>query len=103
MSSRKTETRGRRRSRFLPVLLLTAALAACGGASGAALDRGDKYAEGGLWGKAAAEYEQALKLDPENTDAAIKLKQARAKMSAERLVRGKSLIQRGEIEQGLAA
>ncbi len=103
MSSRKTETRGRRRSRFLPLLLLTAALAACGGASGAALDRGDKYAEAGLWDKAAAEYEQALKLDPNNADAQIKLKKVRAKMSAERLVRGRSLIQRGEIEQGLAA
>ena len=103
MSSRKTETRGRRRSRFAPVLFLAAALAACGGASGAALDRGDKYAEAGLWDKAAAEYEQALKLDPNNADAQIKLKQVRGKMSAERLVRGKSLIQRGEIEQGLAA
>ncbi|HEU5061204.1 MAG TPA: hypothetical protein VFU21_31955 [Kofleriaceae bacterium] len=85
------------------MLLLTAALAACGGASGAALDRGDRYAEAGLWDKAAAEYEQALKLDPSNTDAAIKLKQVRARMSAERLVRGRSLIQRGEVEQGLAA
>ncbi len=103
MSSRKTETRVRRRSRFVPVLLLAAALAACGGASGAALDRGDKYAEAGLWDKAAAEYEQALRLDPKNTDAAIKLKKVRSKMSAERLVRGRSLIQRGEIEQGLAA
>jgi tetratricopeptide (TPR) repeat protein len=98
----KTETRGRRRLRCLQVLLL-AGLAACGGASGAALDRGDKYAEAGLWDKAAAEYEQALRLDPKNTDAAIKLKQVRGKLSAERLARGRSLIQRGEIESGLAA
>ena len=103
MSSRKTETRGRRPARFVPVLLLAAALAGCGGASGAAIDRGDQYAEAGLWDKAAAEYEQALKLDPGNTDAAIKLKKVRARMSAERLARGRSLIQRGEIEQGLAA
>jgi len=102
MSSRKTETRGRRRLRCLQVLLL-AGLAACGGASGAAMDRGDKFAEAGLWDKAAAEYEQALKLDPSNTDAQIKLKQVRGKMSAERLVRGRSLMQRGEIESGLAA
>jgi len=102
MSSRKTETRGRRRWRLLQILSLVA-LTACGGAAGAALDRGDEYAEAGMWDKAAAEYEQALRLDPSNTDAAIKLKQVRAKMSAERLARGRSLIQRGEIEAGLAA
>jgi len=56
-----------------------------------------------MWDRAAAEYEQALRLDPNDTDTAIKLKNVRAKMSAERLVRGKSLIQRGEIESGLAA
>jgi tetratricopeptide (TPR) repeat protein len=88
-----------RRSRLL---LLVAVIAGCGGASGAAMDRGDKYAEAGMWDKAAAEYEQALRLDPSDTDAAIKLKQARAKMSAERLARGRTLIQRGEIEAGLA-
>jgi tetratricopeptide (TPR) repeat protein len=87
-------------------LLLAAALSAlvaCGGAHGAAMDRGDKYAEAGMWDKAAAEYEQALRLDPDDADTAIKLKNARAKISAERLSRGKSLMERGEIEAGLAA
>jgi len=56
-----------------------------------------------MWDKAAAEYEQALRLDPNDTDTAIKLKKVRAKMSGERLVRGRSLLQRGEIESGLAA
>ena len=102
MSPRKTETRRRRALRCFPILFL-AALLACGGASSASIDRGDKYAEAGMWDKAAAEYEQALRLDPNDTDTAIKLKKVRAKLSAERLVRGRSLIQRGEIESGLAA
>ncbi len=90
------------RSKLLVAATL-AALVACGGAHGAAMDRGDKYAEAGMWEKAAAEYEQALRLDPDDPDTAIKLKNARAKISADRLARGRSLMERGEVESGLAA
>lgn len=54
-----------------------------------------------MWDKAAAEYEAAVKLEPENPEASIKLKEARRRQSGERLARGKSLLQRGELEQAL--
>ncbi|HTE50193.1 MAG TPA: hypothetical protein VK698_04920 [Kofleriaceae bacterium] len=102
MASRSTASRARRGSRALLASALIA-LAACGGAAGAAMERGDKYAEAGMWDKAAAEYEQARRLDPDDADAAIKLEKARARMAGERLARGKSLMERGEVEAGLAA
>jgi tetratricopeptide (TPR) repeat protein len=89
--------------RWFVLLLVLGALACGGGQVDAALDRGDRYAEAGMWEKAAAEYEQALRVDPGNTDAQIKLKRARGKIAEERLARGRALMQRGEIEAGLAA
>ncbi len=77
-------------------------LAGCGGAYGEAIARGDKFAEGGMWDKAAAEYEAATKLDPSDPEAQIKLKEARRKQAGERLERGRALLRRGEIAAGLA-
>lgn len=82
-------------------LLLTSVIA-CGGVFADTMKRGDEYAKAGMWDKAATEYEQAQKLEPGNTDVAIKLRQVRQKQSGERLARGKSLLARGEIEAGLA-
>lgn len=78
------------------------ALGGCGGAYGEAIARGDKFAEGGLWDKAAAEYEAAIKLDPNDPEAQVKLKEARRKQAGERLERGRALLRRGELAAGLA-
>ena len=59
--------------RPLLTLWLAVALAACGGPFRDAVKRGDKFAEAGMWDKAAAEYQAALKIEPGNTDVQIKL------------------------------
>jgi tetratricopeptide (TPR) repeat protein len=84
------------------LLAVCLALAACGGAFKDAVNRGDQFAQAGMWDKAAVEYQGALKLEPDNTDVQIKLRAAMQKQSGERLVRGKALMARGEIEAGLA-
>jgi len=66
------------------------------------MKRGDQYAQAGMWDKAAAEYQTAQRLEPDDTDAAIKLRQMKQKQAGDRLTRGKSLMARGEIEAGLA-
>src|SRR5262249_41019962 len=76
--------------------------AGCGGAFKDSVKRGDSYAQVGMWDKAAAEYQAALKLEPNDTDVQIKLRQVAQRQSGERLVRGKSLIARGEVEAGLS-
>jgi len=88
--------------RPLLTLWLAVALAACGGPFKDAVKRGDKFAEAGMWDKAAVEYQAALKIEPGNTDVQIKLKQVALKQSGEHLARGKALMARGEIEAGLA-
>jgi len=90
------------RSRPLLSLCLAVALAACGSAFKDAVNRGDQFAQAAMWDKAATEYQSALKLEPDNTDVQIKLRTAMQKQSGERLVRGKALMARGEIEGGLA-
>jgi tetratricopeptide (TPR) repeat protein len=77
-------------------------LAGCGGAFADSVKRGDQYAQAGMWDKAAEEYQAAQRLEPDNTDVAIKLRQIGQKRSGERLARGNSLMARGEIEAGLA-
>lgn len=83
-------------------LVLALALAACGGAFADAMKRGDQYAAAGMWDKAAGEYQAAQRLEPDNADAAIKLRQMKQKQAGDRLARGNSLIARGEVEAGLA-
>jgi tetratricopeptide (TPR) repeat protein len=84
----------------LPVLAI--ALCACGGAFADAMKRGDQYAQAAMWDKAAAEYQAAQRLEPDNPDVTIKLRQVAQKRAGERLTRAKALIARGEIEAGLA-
>ncbi|HEY5946232.1 MAG TPA: hypothetical protein VIV40_12105 [Kofleriaceae bacterium] len=83
-------------------LWLAVMLAACGGPFRDAVKRGDQYEKAGMWDKAAAEYQAALKIKPGDTDVTIKLRQVALKQSGERLARGKALMARGEIEAGLA-
>jgi tetratricopeptide (TPR) repeat protein len=56
-----------------------------------------------MWDKAAAEYEAAVKLDPQKPEAQIKLKEVRRKQSGERLGKGRALLARGELAPGLTA
>ncbi|TMQ05363.1 MAG: hypothetical protein E6J91_40765 [Deltaproteobacteria bacterium] len=65
------------------------------------MKRGDQYAQAQMWDKAAAEYQTAQRLEPDNPDVAIKLRQVAQKRAGERLTRARSLIARGEIEAGL--
>jgi tetratricopeptide (TPR) repeat protein len=88
-------------ARPLVTLWLAVMLAACGGPFRDAVKRGDKFAEAGMWDKAAVEYQAALKIEPGNTDVTIKLKDVARKQSGEHLARGKALMARGEIEAGL--
>jgi tetratricopeptide (TPR) repeat protein len=88
---------------FSFALLLALSLAACAGAYGEFVGRGDKFAEAGLWDKAATEYEAAAKLDPQKPEAQIKLKDAKRRQSGERLAKGRALLARGELAVGLAA
>jgi hypothetical protein len=88
-------------ARPVVALWLAVMLAACGGPFKDAVKRGDKFAEAGMWDKAAAEYQAALKIEPGNTDVTIKLKDVARKQSGEHLARGKALMARGEIEAGL--
>ena len=85
----------------LAAVFLSLSLAACGGAYSEAIGRGDKFAEAGMWDKAAAEYEAAIKLEPTNPEGTIKLKEVQRRQAGELLARGKSLLQRGELEQAL--
>jgi hypothetical protein len=89
-------------ARPLVTLWLAVMLAACGGPFRDAVKRGDKFADAGMWDKAAVEYQAALKIEPGNTDVTIKLKEVARKQSGEHLARGKALLARGEIEAGLA-
>jgi tetratricopeptide (TPR) repeat protein len=88
-------------ARPVVALWLAIMLAACGGPFKDAVKRGDKFADAGMWDKAAAEYQAALKIEPGNTDVTIKLKDVARKQSGEHLARGKALMARGEIEAGL--
>jgi tetratricopeptide (TPR) repeat protein len=83
------------------ILLLALILVACGGAYTDAIARGDKFAEAGQYDEAAAAYEQAIKIDPQEAEARIKLKEVRRKQAAERLQRAAALEQRGELANAL--
>ncbi len=89
------------RQLFAP-LLLAAALAACGGAYADAIAKGDKYAEAAQWAEAAAAYQQAIKIDPNDPEAKIKLKEVRRKQAAALLNRALAMEKRGEVVAALA-
>jgi tetratricopeptide (TPR) repeat protein len=83
------------------LVALSAVLLACGGAYADAIARGDKFAEAGQYDEAAAAYEEAMRIDPQDPDARIKLKEVRRKQSAERLKRAEALEERGELANAL--
>jgi tetratricopeptide (TPR) repeat protein len=89
--------------RRLASSILFALTLACGGPFKDAMKRGDQYANAGMWDEANAEYQKAARIEPGNSEVAIKLRQVARKRSTERLARGQGLVARGEIEAGLAA
>jgi tetratricopeptide (TPR) repeat protein len=88
--------------RSIAPLFLAIALLGCGGAYAEAIARGNQFADAAQWDEAAAAYEEAMRIDPEDPEAKIKLKEVRRKQSAERLQRAKALEARGELAQALA-
>lgn len=83
------------------LLMLVVFSLSCGGAYADAIAQGDKYAEAGMWDEAAAAYEQAMKIDPGDPEAKIKLQQARKQQAADRLRRAEELEKRGELVAAL--
>ncbi|RLB56201.1 MAG: hypothetical protein DRI90_18850, partial [Deltaproteobacteria bacterium] len=88
--------------RFIAALVVALALLSCGGAYADAIARGDKFADAGQWDEAASAYEKAAKLDPNDPEARIKLKEVRRRQATERLERAAALEQRGELAKALA-
>jgi tetratricopeptide (TPR) repeat protein len=89
------------RIRGLAVVLLASLALSCGGAYAAAIARGDNFASSGMWDEAAAAYEEAMRIDPNDPEAAIKLKEARHSQAADRLKRAEALEKRGELVSAL--
>ena len=89
------------RIRGLAVVLLASVALGCGGAYADAIARGDNFAGTGMWDEAAAAYEEAMRIDPNDPEAAIKLKEARRSQAADRLKRAEALEKRGEIVSAL--
>jgi tetratricopeptide (TPR) repeat protein len=89
-------------SRSLANFVLCVALAGCGGVYGDLVARGDKFAEAGQWDEAAAAYEEAVRHDPQEEEARIKLKDVRRRQASERLNRAEALEKRGELTSALA-
>ena len=89
------------RIRGLAVVLLASVALGCGGAYADAIARGDNFAGTGMWDEAAAAYEEAMRIDPNDPEAAIKLKEARRSQAADRLKRAEALEKRGELVSAL--
>ncbi|HVK69066.1 MAG TPA: tetratricopeptide repeat protein [Polyangium sp.] len=88
-----------------PALLLAVTLAlsaaGCGRAYKRAMERGDAYARAGDWDAAAAEYERATRIDPDEELALQKLTSARRKQSEGRTAESREALGRGEFEKAL--
>jgi len=86
---------------MLGALLLSAALVACSGAFGRAMDRGDQAAAAGHWDEAASAYKEALRLDPDDEEARAKLTRAKKGQAGERIAKGKELMAGGHPAEAL--
>lgn len=84
------------------VVVLLLAVLGCSSAFGRAMDQGDASAALGEWDAAAAAYEQAVRLDPDDADALAKLAGARRAQAAVRVHRAEVLLSRGGHREALA-
>lgn len=90
-----TVRRSSRLLRHLAPLVLVFAIG-CGGAFGRSIKRGDELAAQGQWDAAAAEYENAVRLKPNDGEAQAKLAHVRRRQAADRVVRGNALLAQGD-------
>jgi len=74
----------------------------CNSAFRDAMRSGDELAMRGDWDRAAAAYEEATRLDPDDEDARAMLRGARMQQSAIRVVRGYQLLRAGNARDALA-
>jgi general secretion pathway protein D len=91
---------------LVAVVLVSACLGAC--ATSAAFRRGLDAEQRQDYDRAVAEYSQALRLSPDNTDARLGLERARMRASQDHFVKGRRLAALGRfdealVEYGLAA
>ena len=90
----------------LPRLLawcLLAALLLCSCVSTFAkmIEQGDSAAAQGRWDEAASYYERAVQIDPKDSEAQGKLKQARMGQARDRLATGQGLLTQGKAREAL--
>ncbi|MDI1446607.1 hypothetical protein [Polyangium sp. 6x1] len=85
---------------FLAVTLALSA-AGCGRAYKHAMQRGDTFARAGDWDAAAAEYERAVRIEPDEVEAQRRLAGARRKQSEARTAESREALSRGELEKAL--
>jgi tetratricopeptide (TPR) repeat protein len=95
-----TVRRTSRLVRHLAPIILAFAIG-CGGAFGKAIKRGDQLAAQGQWDAAAAEYENAVRIKPNDAEAQAKLAHVRRRQAADRVVRGNALLAQGDFAGAL--
>ncbi len=83
------------------VVVLWGVATGCGGRHAAALERGDRFAQAGMWPEAAAQYELAARLEPDEPEAAIKLREVQRQQAAAWIDRARAHERRGEWAQAL--
>jgi general secretion pathway protein D len=83
------------------ILLVAAALLAGGCAASAALSRGRDFEQRQEYDAAVAEYTQAVRKDPNNTEARLALDRAKLRASQDHFQRGRRLDATGKYEQAL--
>ncbi|AKT40893.1 uncharacterized protein CMC5_050500 [Chondromyces crocatus] len=66
------------------------------------MERGNLFASHGRWDEAAAEYEQALALNPNNQEARERLWMAKRSQASARVVRAQGLLQKGDARGAMA-
>ncbi|MFO0550485.1 MAG: hypothetical protein U0271_18970 [Polyangiaceae bacterium] len=90
----------RKLRRPLAIALLIVA-AGCTSAYRKAMDRGDSFARSGRWDEAAAAYEEATNLEPEEQEARLALREARRQQSVMRTKLGYDLLAQGRPRDAL--
>ncbi|MRG95163.1 tetratricopeptide repeat protein [Polyangium spumosum] len=93
--------KARRLSALVLALSLGLAAAGCGRSFKLAMQRGDAFARAGDWDAAAAQYERATRIDPDEVEAQRRLANARRKQSEARATASREALARGELDKAL--
>lgn len=81
--------------------LLSLALAGCSSAFSTAMQRGATYMEAGMYDRASAEFAQAVRLEPDDATARVKLQTARRLQAEQMMSRAVVIAARQDFEQAL--